>query len=229
MENGFKFSASKTVCVHFCQQIHPHPEPQVLLIAHPSKASRKQNFLVSFSYFAFSFKSHQQYLKNLWQKCLDILRVVGHTDWSAGSPSTVQVISSIETGQRMHCLWVNRSTVSQAVTFYTPPGTVHWFRGLPRSSQTLCLFPPFETVWTMFWNWSLTQKILHTPVSLNQKRPTFTKTQFSLWACGMKYATLLIVKIDSCMIHALIHAWFLRVTYSDIGHPCSLSKVTNAH
>ena len=31
----------------------------------------------------FTFKNHIQYLKTSYQKALDILRVVGHTDWGA--------------------------------------------------------------------------------------------------------------------------------------------------
>ena len=33
--NGFKFSASKTVCVHFCKLRKPHPEPILLLNGTP--------------------------------------------------------------------------------------------------------------------------------------------------------------------------------------------------
>ena len=33
--NGFKFSPSKTVCIHFCKLRKPHPEPILLLNGTP--------------------------------------------------------------------------------------------------------------------------------------------------------------------------------------------------
>ena len=33
--NGFKFSPSKTVCIHFCKLRKPHPEPTLLLNGTP--------------------------------------------------------------------------------------------------------------------------------------------------------------------------------------------------
>ena len=87
-ENGFKFSTSKTVCIHFQQQYVLFcfcfiPDPNILLGKTPIKVVREAKFLGVIFDTKFSFKNHIQYLKTSCQKALDILRVVGHTDWRA--------------------------------------------------------------------------------------------------------------------------------------------------
>ena len=82
-ENGFKFSTSKTVCIHFHQQYVFPPDPNILLGKTPMKVVREAKFLgVTFDT-KLIFKNHIQYLKTSYQKALDILRLVGHTDWGA--------------------------------------------------------------------------------------------------------------------------------------------------
>ena len=43
--NGFKFSTSKTVCVHFCHLRKLHPDPQLLLYGNPIPVVEKVKFL----------------------------------------------------------------------------------------------------------------------------------------------------------------------------------------
>ena len=83
-ENGFKFSTSKTVCIHFHQQyVFFSPDPNILLGKTPIKVVKQAKFLGLIFDTKLIFKSHIQYLKTSCQKALDILRVVGHTDWGA--------------------------------------------------------------------------------------------------------------------------------------------------
>ena len=44
-ENGFKFSTSKTVCIHFHQQYGFPPDPNILLGKTPIKVVKEANFL----------------------------------------------------------------------------------------------------------------------------------------------------------------------------------------
>ena len=81
-ENGFKFSTSKTVCIHFHQQYGFFPDHNILLGKTPIKIVREAKFLCVIFDTKLTFKNHIQYLKTC-QKALDILRVVGHTDWGA--------------------------------------------------------------------------------------------------------------------------------------------------
>ena len=82
-ENGFKFSTSKTVCIHFHQQYVFFPDPNILLGKTPIKVVKEAKFLGLIFDTKLTFKNHIKYLKTSSQKALDILRVVGHTDWGA--------------------------------------------------------------------------------------------------------------------------------------------------
>ena len=80
-ENGFKFSISKTVCIHFHQQYGFFLDPNILLGKTPIKVVKEATGL-TFD-IKLTFKNHVQYLQSSCQKALDILQVVGHTDWGA--------------------------------------------------------------------------------------------------------------------------------------------------
>ena len=83
-ENGFKFSTSKTVCIHFHQQyIFFLPGPNIFLGKTPTKVVKEAKFFGLIFYTKFTFKNHVQYLKSSCQKALHILHVVGHIDWGA--------------------------------------------------------------------------------------------------------------------------------------------------
>ena len=83
-ENGFKFSISKTVCIHFHQQyVFFPPDPNILLRKRPIEVVKEAKFLGLIFDTKLTLKNHVQYLKSSCQKALDILRVVGHTDWGA--------------------------------------------------------------------------------------------------------------------------------------------------
>ena len=81
-ENSFKFSTSKMVCIHFHQQYVFFPDPNILLRKTPINVVREAKFLGVIFNTKLTFKNHIQYLKTC-QKALDILHVVGHTDWGA--------------------------------------------------------------------------------------------------------------------------------------------------
>ena len=82
-ENGFKFSTSKTVCIHCHQQYGFFLDHNILLGKTPIKIVREAKFLCVIFDTKLTFKNHIQYLKTSCQKALDILRVVGRTDWGA--------------------------------------------------------------------------------------------------------------------------------------------------
>jgi len=73
--NGFKFSTSKTVCIHFCKLRKPHPEPILLLNGTPVPVVEETKFLGVVFDRKLSFIPHIKLLKD---KC---------TKASPGSPS----------------------------------------------------------------------------------------------------------------------------------------------
>ena len=82
-KNGFKFSTSKTVCMHFCNQRKHFAEPSILLDKTPIKVVTEAKFLGVIFDRILSYSSHIKYLKTNCLKVLNILKVVGHTDWGA--------------------------------------------------------------------------------------------------------------------------------------------------
>ena len=61
--NGFKFSTSKTVCMHFCNQRKHFAEPSILLDKTPIKVVSEAKFLGVVFDRTLSYSSHVNYLK----------------------------------------------------------------------------------------------------------------------------------------------------------------------
>ena len=81
--NGFKFSTSKTVCMHFCNQCKHFAELSILLDKTAITVVAEARFLGVIFDRTLSYSSHVSYLKTNCLKALEILKVVGHTDWGA--------------------------------------------------------------------------------------------------------------------------------------------------
>ena len=85
--NGFKFSQTKTVCMHFCQRRKVHPDPQLQLNHVLIPVVKEHKFLGIILDSKLSFLPHIKHLKKKCQKALNLLRVVSNTDW--GGDQTV--------------------------------------------------------------------------------------------------------------------------------------------
>ena len=85
-ENGFKFSTSKTQAIHFYNSNEFHPDPDVYLGKERINSVKEAKFLGMIFDQKLTFLPHIimiMYLKTSCQKSLNLLRVVGHTDWGA--------------------------------------------------------------------------------------------------------------------------------------------------
>ncbi|PJE78782.1 Ribonuclease H [invertebrate metagenome] len=82
-ENGFKFSRSKTVCMHFCQKRKPHNDPDLTLNGSKIPVVEQTKFLGLIFDSKLSFVPHIKHLKDKCSKAMNILRVLSHTDWGA--------------------------------------------------------------------------------------------------------------------------------------------------
>ena len=82
-ENGFKFSTSKTVGMHFCRKRKMHPHPDLYLYGNPIKIVEETKFLGLLFDSKLTFLPHIKMLKSKCLKALDILKVVSSTDWGA--------------------------------------------------------------------------------------------------------------------------------------------------
>jgi hypothetical protein len=79
MENGFKFSSSKTLGMHFCNKRGLHPDPELELYISETK------FLGLLFDSKLTFLPHIKMLKNKSLKALNSLKFVSSTDWGADS------------------------------------------------------------------------------------------------------------------------------------------------
>ena len=93
-ENGFKFSVSKTTCVHFHRQ-RIYKEPLLKLGEENIPVQEEVKFLGLIFDKKLSFKPHIVALKRKCQKALNILRVVGHTDWGADRETLLKLYRTL--------------------------------------------------------------------------------------------------------------------------------------
>ena len=80
-ENGFKFSKTKTLCVHFCQLRGLHPDPVINIYGSPIPVVEEAKFLGLLFVKKLSFSPHIKALKAKCLKALDVLKVLSNTNW----------------------------------------------------------------------------------------------------------------------------------------------------
>ena len=90
-ENGFKFSKTKTVCIHFCklQRIHIDPILTIDNIAIP--VVKEAKFLGITFDSKLSFIPHLRNLKAKCLKAMNLLRVVSHRDWGGDCVTLIKL------------------------------------------------------------------------------------------------------------------------------------------
>ncbi|GFN80772.1 RNA-directed DNA polymerase from mobile element jockey [Plakobranchus ocellatus] len=93
-ENGFRFLVSKTTCVNFHRQ-RIYTEPALHLDGQPVPVKGEAKFLGVIFDQKLSFENHVKYLKNKCLKALNLLRVVGHTDWGADRATLLKLYRTL--------------------------------------------------------------------------------------------------------------------------------------
>ena len=82
-ENGFKFSPTKTMRVHFCQLRTRHLYPQLYLNGTQIPTIGKAKFIGLIFDSKLSFIPHITSLKSRCTKSLDLIKVLSNTTWGA--------------------------------------------------------------------------------------------------------------------------------------------------
>lgn len=95
LENGFKFSTSKTVGMHFCRKRKLHPDPDLFLYGNKIKIVEETKFLGLLFDSKLSFLPHIKLLKSRCLKALDILKMVSSTDWGADTSILLNLYRSL--------------------------------------------------------------------------------------------------------------------------------------
>ena len=80
-ENGFKFSETKTVCMHFCNLRRLHDDPLLTIDNNVIPVVKEAKFLGILFDNKLSFIPHLRNLRDKCLKALNLLRVVAHRDW----------------------------------------------------------------------------------------------------------------------------------------------------
>ncbi|GFO02938.1 RNA-directed DNA polymerase from mobile element jockey [Plakobranchus ocellatus] len=93
-DNGFRFSVSKTTCVHFHRQ-RIYTKPALHLDGQPIPVKGEAKFLGVVFDSKLNFSSHVKYLKKKCLKVLNSLRVVGHTDWGADRATLLKLYRTL--------------------------------------------------------------------------------------------------------------------------------------
>ena len=94
-ENGFKFSKTKTVCVHFCRQRRLHPDPTLYLDGSQIPVLEETKFLGLIFDRKLNFKSHILKLKTECAKALNLLIVLSNTDWGSDRQTLLLLYRSL--------------------------------------------------------------------------------------------------------------------------------------
>ena len=94
-DNGFKFSPSKTTCVHFHRVRGVFGDPDIRIDGSPITVATEAKFLGVIFDQKLKFISHIKYVRKSCQKALDVLRVVGHTDWGADRTVLLRLYRSL--------------------------------------------------------------------------------------------------------------------------------------
>ena len=95
LKNGFKFSKSKTQCVHFCQLRKIHDNPELYLYGSLIPVVDDFKFLGLIFDCKLSFIPHNKYLKAKCLKALNLLKVLSHTNWGADRTVLLQLYRSL--------------------------------------------------------------------------------------------------------------------------------------
>ena len=93
-ENGFQFSKTKTVCMHFSNVNSVHADPDLQLYGESIPVVAETKFLGLILDKKLTFIPHIKYLKHRCMKALNLLRVVAHKDWGADCATLLKLYRS---------------------------------------------------------------------------------------------------------------------------------------
>ena len=94
-ENGFKFSQTKTQCVHFSQSRKLQPDPELKLGGTVIPVVDQYKFLGVIFDKKLTFIPHIKYLRAKCNKAIQLLRVIAHTDWGADRQTLLKLYRSL--------------------------------------------------------------------------------------------------------------------------------------
>ena len=93
--NGFKFSMSKSVIIHFCRIRGVHPDPDLYIKGQRIPCVQETRFLGLIFDQRLTWVSHLKYLKNACCSAMNILKVLAHTSWGADRKTLLNLYKAL--------------------------------------------------------------------------------------------------------------------------------------
>ena len=94
-ENGFKFSKTKTKCIHFCNQRKLHNNPKLTIEKENIPFVDQHKHLGLIFDKKLNFIPHINYIKTKCNKALQLLRDKAHTNWGADKNTLLKLYRSL--------------------------------------------------------------------------------------------------------------------------------------
>ena len=94
-ENGFRFSQTKTKCMHFCHKRKLHNDPCLKLERTEIPVVNEYKFLDLVFDKKLTFIPHLKYLRFSCNKRLQLLRVIAHIEWGADRGTLLNLYRSL--------------------------------------------------------------------------------------------------------------------------------------
>jgi len=94
-KNGFKFSQTKTVCVHFCNQRKIHEDPVLTMNGSPIPVADRAKFLGLTFDRKLNFKDHIESTRKKCVSSMNLLKVLSHFNWGADRKILLQLFRSL--------------------------------------------------------------------------------------------------------------------------------------
>ncbi len=95
LENGFRFSKSKTNAIHFCNKRKLHNDPELLLDKQPINVDKEATFLGILFDSKLNFLSHLKNLKTKCLKALNIIKCVSGTKWGGDQKTLLNLYRAL--------------------------------------------------------------------------------------------------------------------------------------
>ena len=95
LKNGFTFSRSKTVAMHFCNKQKTPDDPCLTLNGSPIKFVKETKFLGLVWDTKLNFRAHINHLKSRCAKALNLLKSLANTDWGADCATLLKLYRSL--------------------------------------------------------------------------------------------------------------------------------------
>ena len=95
VQNGFRFSKAKTVCMHFCQLRTMHNDPELKINGDSINVVKETRFLGLIFDSKLSFLPHIRALRAKCLRALDVMKVLASTEWGADSTVLLQIYRTL--------------------------------------------------------------------------------------------------------------------------------------